>query len=93
MESLAKKYNLRHIRISSYNSRANGIVEQSHRSVRESIVRSIPGDKLHWPEVVPSVFWAQRIAIHSATGMSPFYMAHGIHPLLPMDITEVTWLV
>ncbi|EJU00273.1 hypothetical protein DACRYDRAFT_34470, partial [Dacryopinax primogenitus] len=45
-----------------------------------------------WPKVVPAVFWAQQICIHSATGMSPFYMTLGIHPLLLMDIIEATWL-
>jgi hypothetical protein len=90
---LAEKYQLKHIRISSYNSRANGTVEQSHRSVREAIVKVSAGDIVKWPEVVASVFWAERIAIHSATGLSPFYMVHGIHPTLPMDIVEATWLV
>ncbi|EJU01711.1 hypothetical protein DACRYDRAFT_52083 [Dacryopinax primogenitus] len=49
-------------------------------------------NKSKWPKVVPVVFWAQQISIHSATGMSHFYMAHKIYPLLPMDIIEATWL-
>jgi hypothetical protein len=93
VEELSQKYNLRHIRISAYNSRANGVVEQSHRTVREAIVKACAGDIDKWPEVVPAVFWAERIAINSATGMSPFYMAHGLHPTLPMDIDQATWLV
>ena len=30
LEWLAKRYGIRHIRISAYNSRANGIVERQH---------------------------------------------------------------
>ncbi|KZO93437.1 hypothetical protein CALVIDRAFT_473762, partial [Calocera viscosa TUFC12733] len=83
------------IRISGYNSRANGLVEQAHRSVRESIsiVKASSKDIARWPEVVPAVFWAERISIHSSTGLSPYYMAHGVHPTLPMDLVEANFLV
>ena len=40
----------------------------------------------------PQVFWAERITIRKATSYSPYYMAHGIHPLLPFDIIEATYL-
>ncbi|KZO89581.1 hypothetical protein CALVIDRAFT_547792 [Calocera viscosa TUFC12733] len=93
MSTLSAKFGIKAIRISGYKSRANGIVKQSHRSVRESIVKASSHDISRWPEVTPAVFWAERISIHSSTGLSPYYMAHGIHPMLPMDIVEVNFLV
>ena len=40
---LADRYNIWHICISSYNSQANGVVEQRHLDVWEAIIKSTPG--------------------------------------------------
>ncbi|KIK73070.1 hypothetical protein PAXRUDRAFT_74267, partial [Paxillus rubicundulus Ve08.2h10] len=40
LDLLASRYNIRHIRISPYNSQANGIVERRHYDVREAIIKS-----------------------------------------------------
>jgi hypothetical protein len=31
--------------------------------------------------------------MRKATGFSPFYMAHGVEPILPFDITLATFLI
>ena len=92
LEVLGKRYGIRHIRISGYNSRANGIVESKHFDVRESIVKACEGHESKWRHVLPQVLWAERITIRKATGYSPYYMVHGVHPLLPFDIIESTYL-
>jgi hypothetical protein len=38
-------YNLNHIRISGYNSHANGMVEHSHFDVRQSLFKVVDGDQ------------------------------------------------
>ena len=40
LSHLEKKYHIRHIRISGYNSRANGIAEQSHFDVRQALFKA-----------------------------------------------------
>ena len=90
---LAEKYQIRHIRISAYNSQANGVVERRHFDVREALVKTAEGSGRPWHEVAPFVFWAERITIQRATGMSPYFMVHGVEPLLPFDITEATFLL
>ncbi|KZV80953.1 hypothetical protein EXIGLDRAFT_563039, partial [Exidia glandulosa HHB12029] len=89
---LADTYGIYHIRISGYNSQANGIVERKHFDVRESILKMVHNEPNKWPTVVHSVFWAERVTIKRSTGMSPYYMAHGIEPVLPFDIAEATYL-
>ena len=92
VDLLAKQYGIHHIRISGYNSRANGIVESKHFDVREAIMKTCRGKESKWREVLPQVFWAERVTIRKSTGYSPYFIAHGIHPLLPFDILEATYL-
>lgn len=91
-EYLSQKYNINYIRISPYNSRAQGVIERRHFDVREALIKAADGDSTRWPDVAPSVFWAERVTIQKATGYSPFYLAHGVEPLLPFDLAEATYL-
>jgi hypothetical protein len=90
---LADRYNIRHIRISPYNSQANGIVEQCHYDVREAIKKSSEGDEARWFKCAHSVFWAERVTILKSCGLSLYFMVHGVEPLFPFDITEATFLI
>ena len=92
MDYLSKRYHIDHIRISGYNSRANGIVERSHFDVRQSLFKAVDGDEKCWSTGAYSVFWAERITIKRRMGCSPYFAATGAHPLIPMDISEATYL-
>jgi hypothetical protein len=93
LEYLAAKYGIRHIRISPYNSQANGPVERRHLDVREAIMKTCEGDESKWHTVVPLVFWAERVTTHRNLGYSSYYIAHGIEPLFPFDLAEATYMV
>jgi hypothetical protein len=93
LDWLAHKYGIHHIRISPYNSRANGIVERQHRTIRDSLVKTCEGDITKWPASAPHIFWADRVTTRKSTGHSPFFIAHGVEPILPFDITMATFLV
>lgn len=92
LDWLAKTYHIHHIRISPYNSQAQGIVERQHRTIRESLVKACNGNIKQWPKLVAHIFWADRMTVRKSTGYSPFYLAHGIEPTLPFDLTEATYL-
>ncbi|RXW16706.1 hypothetical protein EST38_g9147 [Candolleomyces aberdarensis] len=92
VELLVKRYGIHRIRISPYNSQANGVVERRHLDVREALVKAAGGDESKWPLVAPSVFWAERVTVRKATGYSPYYLAHGIEPLLPFNLAEGTFM-
>jgi len=93
LDWLAECFGIHHIRISPYNSRANGIVKRQHRTICDSLVKSCKGVILRWPLLVPHIFWADRATTRKSTGYSPFYMVHGVEPVLPFDLTSVTFLV
>jgi hypothetical protein len=92
MDYLAKKYHIHHIRISPYNSQAQGIVERSHFGLRESLIKTCESKLQDWPLKLPYALWAQRITTRRSTGHSPYYMVHGIEPIFPFDIQEATFL-
>jgi hypothetical protein len=89
---LAEKFHIHHIKISPYNSRAQGPIERRHYDVREALIKVADGDVSRWPDVAPSVFWAERVTIQKSMGYSPFYLSHGVKPLLPFDLAEATYL-
>ena len=89
---LSARFHMYHIKISPYNSRAQGPIERRHYDVREALIKAADGDESRWPDMAPSVFWAERVTIQKATGYSPFYLAHGVEPLLPFDLAEATYL-
>lgn len=93
LDWLANKFGIHHIRISAYNSRANGIVERQHRTVRESLVKACENNISQWPTLAPHIFWADCVTTRKSTGHFPFYMAHSIEPILPFDLTLATFLV
>ena len=93
LEYLARKYRIHHIRISGYNSRANGLVERPHFDVRQALFKSVDGDQSKWYKGAFSVFWADRITIRRRMGCSPYFAVTGAHPILPLDIAEATYLL
>jgi hypothetical protein len=93
LKYLAKKYHIRHIRISGYNSRANGIVERLHFDVRQALYKSFDGVQSQWSKGAYSVFWADRVTVRRRMGCSPYFAVTGTHPILPLDIAEAMYLI
>ena len=85
---LEKHYGIKHIRISRYNSCANGIVECTHYDVQESVFKACDRDENWW-----SVFWAEHITIWKCMGHLPYSGAYRAHLLLPLDIVESNYLL
>ena len=90
---LLRDYGIKQIKISPYNSQANGVVERGHYNIREALVKLCKNDLSQWPLMVPAACYADRITIRRATGFSPFYLLHGVHPFLPCDLVDATFLV
>ncbi|KIO02719.1 hypothetical protein M404DRAFT_147444 [Pisolithus tinctorius Marx 270] len=91
--ALATQYHIRHIRISPYNSQANGIVERCHYDVCKAIMKSCENDDRCWHTIVHSVFWAEQVTILKSMGLSPYFMVHGVELLFPFDLAEATFLL
>ena len=56
-------------------------------------MKACKGNIKEWPKHVHHAFFADKVTIRRQTGFSPFYMLHGVHPVLPFDLTEASFLV
>ena len=90
---LSQHYHITHIRISGYNSRANGLVEHSHFDVRQALFKSCDGQVSKWSSTAYSVFWAERVTVRRRMGCSPYFATTGAHPLLHFDIAKANYLL
>ena len=93
LDYLQKRYHVVHIRISGYNSRANGVVERPHFDVRQALYKAANEDQSKWASVAASVFWSERITPRRRMGCSPYFAVTGCHPVIPLDVVEATYLV
>ena len=92
-EILLRRLKIPQVKISPYNSKANGVVERGHFTIREAIVKACEGDIEKWPYKVAVAFFADRISTSTITGYSAYYLLHGVHPILPFDLTEASFMV
>ena len=71
----------------------NGIMERTHFDIHQALFKACDGDQYKWHLVVTSVMWADRVTVCLCMGCSPYFTVTGTHPLLPLDITEATYLL
>ena len=94
MRWLEEKYGIKGIKISPYNSKANGRIERPHWDVTQMLSKCCgPQNLSKWYWFFWQVLWADRITVRKRFGCSPFFMVTGAHPILPLDVQEATWLV
>jgi hypothetical protein len=89
---LLRRLSIPQVRISAYNKQANGVVERGHFILREAIMKSVTYRK-EWPSKVHLASFADRVTVSKVTGFSAYYLLHGIHPVLPFDLADCTFLV
>ncbi|KXN90770.1 hypothetical protein AN958_03627, partial [Leucoagaricus sp. SymC.cos] len=58
LDWIADWYHICHIWISAYNSQSNGIIETTHRTVCDGLVKMCTGSIKSWYEYTPYIFWA-----------------------------------
>ncbi|EIN03402.1 hypothetical protein PUNSTDRAFT_78221 [Punctularia strigosozonata HHB-11173 SS5] len=79
--------------ICRYGAIAQVVTDNGHFIIREAILKSCEGDPKRWPDKVHHAFFADKCLARRATGFSPFYLLHGVDPVLPFDLAEATFLV
>lgn len=90
---LLNKWGINRIRISPYNSRANGTIERGHRTILGALSKMTDGGMKRWKQHLPAVLLAERITTHRPTGKDPFSLVYGRECILPMESKFPTWRI
>ena len=61
--------------------------------IQEGLVKACEGNINRWPDYIHHAFFADKVTTCQVTRFSPFYLLHGIDPVLPLDLLEATYLV
>jgi hypothetical protein len=93
LNSLTKWYSINHIRISSYNAQANGLIEHKRWDLWQALYKITDGVEPKWHWGFYAALWAKHITLRRTMGYSPYFAAHGLHTILPFHINEATYLL
>ncbi|KAH7702632.1 pol polyprotein [Aphelenchoides avenae] len=83
---LASTYGFQQISVSAYHQSANGQIERAHSTLANMISAYTSENGTTWDENLHLVTMAFNSAVHSVTGLSPFYALYGREPCLPIDL-------
>jgi hypothetical protein len=93
LQWIQMKWGIKHITISPYNSQANGSIERPHWDLRQMLYKATGAANVNkWYWFLDAVLWADRVSVRRRLGCSPYYFVTGLHPILPLDAAEATWL-
>ena len=81
------KVGIEHIQTTAYHPQANGMVERSHRQLKDALRARLAG--VSWPEHLPWVLLGLRAAPKEASNTSSAELVHGAPLVLPGEFLDV----
>ncbi len=84
-DDILKKFNIKHIRSSTYSPRTCGAVERSHRTLNDILSKLMRDYVDTWDIHLPMALMALRMNVSNTTMMSPFKILYNRDAILPID--------
>jgi len=85
------KNGIQHTTTSIYCPESNGVVERFHGMVKSMVAKCCEA-KGSWPDILPMCLFFMRLTPKSASGFSPFMLAHGWEPNTPSQVLYSAWV-
>ena len=87
---LLQHWGVKHNKITVGNSKANGQVERTIRTIKDVLRKSMAADDdSYWSDHVAAALITLRHSLARSHGYPPFTIITGLIPVLPSDLTEV----
>ena len=84
--ALCQRLNIQHITTTAYHPQSNGMVERTHRQIKDALRARLAGDK--WPDHLPWVLFRLRAAPKEDSGLSSAELVFGSTLTLPGQLLE-----
>ena len=88
---ILQKYGISCVKISAYNSKANGVAEGGHKPLINALMKLSEGGVKKWTRYLHAVLFADRTSVHGPSGHTPFYLVYGREAVLPVE-NQVSYL-
>jgi hypothetical protein len=85
MTELSLLLGIQHSKTSPYNSKANGKVENIHKTCQTMLRCFIKEYHKNWDLLIPLIEFALNTSKSEVTGHTPFFLHFGRHPIMPLD--------
>ena len=76
IKTFTKKYRIKRVVISAYNSKVNSIIERGYRLIKAALVKLTNRGKGSWLESLYMVLLANRYITKAMTGLTLFYIIY-----------------
>jgi hypothetical protein len=86
MERVLKKYGVTHKTSTSYHPQTNGQAENTNRSLKRILEKTVGANGKDWSNKLDDALWAFRTAYKTPIGTTPFRMVYGKPCHLPLEI-------
>ena len=86
MQAFCATYSIMPKCVSISYPQANGQVERTNRTIKESIEKRVDWLNDKWADELPSILWGYRMTRRSPAEESPFRMAFGTEAVLPIEL-------
>ncbi|XP_063072262.1 uncharacterized protein LOC134462919 [Engraulis encrasicolus] len=90
MKELCVLLKIEKTRTSPYHAQSDGMVERFNRTLKDQLAKYLSQTGGEWVQYLPQVELAYNSSVHCSTGFSPFFLAHGREPHLPLHLA-VNW--
>ncbi|RWS19974.1 Gag-Uncharacterized protein-like protein [Leptotrombidium deliense] len=85
-EKLLRERNVRHATTTPYHPEANGAVERTIRTIKETLAAICKNKRNQWERSLPFAVFAINTAVHESTNKSPFEIVFNRRALMPTDL-------
>jgi transposase InsO family protein len=86
MKEIYQRLSIDKRQTTAYHPAANGLVERFNSTLLNIVSMFVNSSQKNWDELLSFTAFSYNTSRHSTTKQSPFYVLHGRHPNLPIDI-------
>jgi len=83
---MCKLLSIKKIYTTAFHPMANGALERTHRVLKASLRAMVSAEQTDWPRYLPFIAFAMRTTFHATLKDTPFFLLHGRHARLPVDL-------